>query len=796
MTHDEHLAPRAGRDLDSTLAELTQGKPYSKYDAPATEVNFRDYLFIILKRKWLIMSLVMVITSLATIQAYRDPSVYEANTTLRIEPRSQSILSTSQVVINAQVDQNFWGTQLRLLQNPGLARQVALTLNLQTDPKFMGGQAQSGVFASLKRIFSREKPVTTTPKASSGVELVGEERLRARNFTPEELAALEPYEDAIAAGETIEWIDKTNLVTIHYQHTDPELAQKIANTLADIFIANNQEAATSGTSQAEITLGNQIAKTQEKIKQKSEERFDFARKHNLPIDNTPGSNLEAMRLATYSGQLLAAENERRNQQSIYDAAKNSPDPLTAPEVQSDQRIGRMREKLAELKDKRASLLELYTPEWPAIKQLDAQIEPLEKQLEIAPKEVFAGLKARKDAAAAHEKSLMGAYAKEHGITTQQTKDGIDMAVLTQDLETEKQYLNTLMQKLRELTITTSGGTPSEVSLSSYGRLPREPIGPARMRTIVLAFVLSLVAGIGLAFLLDFLDDTVKSVDDVDRYIHLPTLALIPAVRSEKPRLRGGEAAEAAANDTTALAMVSDVRSPIAESYRHLRTSLLLSSAGTQPRTILVTSSQPSEGKTTTAINTAFMLAQTGVPVLIIDCDLRRPRLHAHFNLPNARGLSNILSGDGNDLEGMIHTYEKQPNLKLLPSGPIPPNPAELLGSEEMRRLLTSLSEKFTHIIVDSPPAISFTDASILSTFVDGVILVIHGGRSSRAVVRRAKQKLLDVGAHIFGVVLNNVKVEGTHDYYYDGYYSGHYKSDYYGDDEEAPPTDDARAASS
>src|SRR5205085_5890668 len=219
-------------------------------------------------------------------------------------------------------------------------------------------------------------------------------------------------------------------------------------------------------------------------------------------------------------------------------------------------------------------------------------------------------------------------------------------------------------------------------------------------------------------------------------INLPALALIPAVRNEKVRLRAGEVASADPNDTTALAMVKNARSPIAESYRHLRTSLLLSTAGTQPRTILVTSSQPSEGKTTTAINTAFMLAQTGAEVLIMDCDLRRPRLHAQFNLPNVRGVTNCLSGDGKDLDELIQPCEKQPNLKVLTSGPVPPNPAELLGSEEMRKLLKRLSEKYTHVIVDSPPAISFTDASILSTFVDGVILVVHGGRSSRAVVRR------------------------------------------------------------
>jgi succinoglycan biosynthesis transport protein ExoP len=216
-----------------------------------------------------------------------------------------------------------------------------------------------------------------------------------------------------------------------------------------------------------------------------------------------------------------------------------------------------------------------------------------------------------------------------------------------------------------------------------------------------------------------------------------------------------------------------VRSPVAEAYRHLRTSLLLSSAGQPPKTVLVTSSQPSEGKTTTAVNIATMLAQTGADVLVLDCDLRRPRIHAHFGMPNTKGVTNYLSGDANVSE-LVQTYDKLPNLKVIPSGPVPPNAAELLGSDEMRKLLYVLAENFTHIIIDSPPAISFTDASILSTMVDGVMLVVHGGRSSRAVVRRAKQQLQDVGAHLFGIVLNNVKLEGTDYYYYSGYYSNYY----------------------
>ena len=797
MTHDEHLVPaRTGRDFDSTLADLTQSKPYGKYARYGTtqsETNVKEYFFIILKRKWLIMSLLLVVTSLATIQAYREPSIYQASTMIRIEGRPQSVLSTGNLIISGQPDPNFWGTQLRLLQNPLLARQVIVSLDLQHNSRFLSGQAQTSIVASLKRIFSRENAPASSPSTNATVEPISEEDLRSRQFTAEELAQLEPYEDAIAAGETVEAVEKTSLVTIHFQHTDPELAQKIANTLADVFVQNNLDRITAGTSKAEIDLTNQIAKVQDKIKKEEQDRFSFAKAHNLPIDNTPGTNLEAMRLQTYSAQLLAAEDNRRSQEAIYDAARDANDPFNAPEIQSDQRIQKLRDKIGDLEDKRNSLLEIYTPEWPEVKKIEAQLEPLKKQLIAAPKEVLAGLKSRRDSAIAHEKSLVGAYSRQHGTTIQQTKDQIDMAIITQALTTDQQYLNTLTQRLRELTATSGSGTASEVSIANYSRLPHEPVGPARLRTIILALVMSLLVGIGLAFLLDFLDDTLKSVDDVDRYLHLPALALIPTARNEKTKLIAGDAAAPAA--TTALTMVNDVRSPIAESYRHLRTSLLLSSAGMQPRTILVTSSQPSEGKTTTAINTAFMLAQTGAEVLIIDCDLRRPRLHSQFNLPNSRGLTNCLSGDGKDLDALLHVYDKQPNLKLLTSGPIPPNPAELLGSDEMRKLLILLSERFTHIIVDSPPAISFTDASILSTFVDGVILVVHGGRSSRAVVRRAKQKLMDVGAHIFGVVLNNVKIETKSDYYYAGYYGGYYDAGYYNSDEETAKDGDARAAS-
>ncbi|HEY0077464.1 MAG TPA: polysaccharide biosynthesis tyrosine autokinase [Pyrinomonadaceae bacterium] len=780
MSQDNRLLPLPPleRGLDRPLSDLAQSKPTGGYGAAASEpTHLREYLNVVLKRKWLILSLVVVVTSLVTIQMYRLPSIYEASTTIQIDQRRDSILKTGkEIVINtgSVKDPAYINTQLRLLENPALARQVIRTLNLQADPAFFGGQTQSGFISSLRRIFSLDKkPATTTTETVTGtLPVVNEVEVKDERLSQEEMERLEPYELTLAANLSVEPIAGTNLVTLRYRHSSPELAHKIVNTLADTFIYNNFQRETSGTKEASDKLAKRIAELQTSIHQLEQRRVTFARNAGLPETEGPGaSNLQVERLSMLSKQLLEAENERKNLESIYRAAADETDPNSIPEVQESKRIQDLRTKLDVLKQKRDELLTVYTSEWPEVKKVDAQIKTLEESINKAPREVVSAMQTRFEAARNREESLRRSYNQQRSQTSAQNVAAIDLSVLKQDLETAKQEYNTLRQRERELE-NTSSDRPNNIIVTNYSRVPRTPVGPPRMRTIILAFLLSLGAGIGLAFLLDYLDDTLKSVDDVDRYLHLPSLALIPS-RSERGRLKGRRAQiPSPESEVTALALSLDVRSPVAEAYRHLRTSLLLSSAGQPPKTILVTSSQPSEGKTTTAINTALMLAQTGAEVLIVDCDLRRPRVHANFGMSNARGLTNYLSGD-RDLDALVQPYEKLPNLKVLTSGTIPPNPAELLGSNEMRRLLNVLSDKFTHIVIDSPPAISFTDASILSTLVDGVMLVVHGGRSSRAVVRRAKQQLVDVGANIFGVVLNNVKLDSP-DYYYAGYYSSYY----------------------
>jgi capsular exopolysaccharide synthesis family protein len=781
VSQDNRLLPLPSGDraVDRPLeAPISRGYGYS---GGAAEVNVRDYLMVIYKRKWLILTLVLIITSLATIQMYRLPSIYEAQSVIQIEPRRDSILkSGKEIVINTgnQKDPAYWQTQLKLLESPALARQVILSLNLQNNQQFFGSQSQAGVFTSLRRIIAPPKPAAgDQPEKESGIQVISSEDVTGDQLSSEMLAKLEPYEDAIKGGLTVEPVPQTNLVNIHFVHTDPALAQQIANTLADVFAYNNLDRSTQTTKEAQALLAQKLSELEMKIKKEEQDRLAFIISHDLPTSSDPGSDLTAAQLNQYSRDLLSAENDRKDAESRLQAAVNATDPTTVPEVAADKRIQSLRDKLDQLQQKYAELKEDYTDDWPAVKKVNAQIQGVKEALAQAPKEIVGSLKMKYEAAKSREEKLRASYQGKYNESTAQSVSGIQLSSLNSELETDKQYYQTLLAKQRELENTSGDARVNNVTVTQRARVPHGPIGPPRVRNVLIAFLLSFGVGIGLAFLLDYLDDTLKSVDDVDRYIHLPALALIPANKPERMKLRGKPLPHAEGEN--ALALIDDVRSPIAEAYRHLRTSLLLSSAGQPPKTILVTSSQPSEGKTTTAVNTAVMLAQTGAEVVILDCDLRRPRLHAHFNASNVRGVTNFLSGES-DLDSSLQSYDRLPNLKLMTSGPVPPNPAELLGSDEMRRLITLLGERFSHIIIDSPPAISFTDASILSTLVDGVMLVVHGGRSSRAVVRRAKQQLLDVGAHIFGVVLNNVKLESTDYYYYPGYYSSYYSND--GDD--------------
>jgi capsular exopolysaccharide synthesis family protein len=379
-----------------------------------------------------------------------------------------------------------------------------------------------------------------------------------------------------------------------------------------------------------------------------------------------------------------------------------------------------------------------------------------------------------------ESKIRSAYDVQYNDAQGQNSGAVMIKLLEQTIETNRGFLDNL-RKQQSGNDVASQGSDNNISVASFGIPPDYPVAPRRLMTIAAALMLSTLFGMGLALFLEYLDDTITSTEEVESYLQLPALAAIPTIDTMPKRkllLVGGKSeSEEIDREESELLIFADPRSSLSESYRQLRTSILLSTAGHAPKSLLITSSLPSEGKTTTATNTAISLAQTGAKVLIIDADMRRARLHSVFNVPNGLGLSTVLSSELSDKEILDVThFDERTKVHVMTSGPIPPNPAELIGSEQMVHLLKVLQNEFTHVVVDSPPISSFTDGVLIASLVDGVILVVHSGKSSRQVVRRARQLLMDVRARVLGVVLNNVNLNSQDNYYY--YQSYYTRSNY------------------
>ncbi len=790
------LVPR-----ESTLEALTKPiEPPQSYNYGVdpnadNEVHLLDYWRAIRKRLWLVLGIVALITMLAVVYVARKPDFYEAQARVQVDlEETGSLVNNSRPLYGPADDPIYFNTQLQILVSPGLMRRVVRTLDLEHNPDFFKGNAaqRQSTWQTFKRMVglgsqpqdSGHKPPDQLPLTTSVAQATAREDLN-------EAKRLAPYVNTILAGlkvepvkETRGYYKETRLIDIRFTHIDPLVASKIVNAIAEIYVFTNLEKRTEANSTTGDFLQKRIAELQQQIRTAEERLVNYA-KNNQIISLDPNQNTVVERLAGLNQQLLQAENDRKTAEAAYNAAK-LPDAATAMVDEATKQTGDIEAKLIELRQKRAQLLVDATEEAPEVKEVDQQIGELDKQLkDLRTRKsatLLTNLHTRFQQTLEREQSLRKAFEQQRAQTLSQNEAAINYRIIQQEIETNKSLLNGLLQGAKENDVVLAG-KPNNISIVDYALTPDSPVGPNRTRTVIAAFFLSIGLGLGLALFFEYLDDTVHSTEEVERVLHLPALAVIPSVGSgaRRRKLQGIPGSTALqkqnGNGNSELLMNVDSRSPLAEAYRHLRTSVLLSTAGRAPKSLLVTSSLPGEGKTTTAVNTAISLAQTGASVVIIDADMRRPRLQSIFDIHGQEGLSSILSRDvsEDDMLTMVR-HDEDSGLNILTSGPIPPNPAELLGSDQMRRLMTVLQANYTHVVVDSPPVSSFTDGVLISSMVDGVLLVVHGGKSSRHIVRRSKQLLSDVGAKIFGVVLNNVNLQ-SHDYYY---YQSYYGQKYYG----------------
>ena len=756
------------------------------------EVHLLDYWRAIRKRLWLVLGIVALVTMLSVVYVARKPDEYEAQARVQVDLEETGNLVNNQRPLYGPTDDPiYFNTQLQILVSPGLMRRVVRTLDLEHNPDFFKGDPSQrpSTWQTLRRMVGLGKVPDPTSKPPDQLPLTTTVAQATAREDLNEAKRLAPYVNNILSGLKVDpvkeargYYKETRLIDIKFSHPVPDVTSKVVNAIAETYVFSNLEKRTEANSTTGDFLQKRIAELQQQIRTSEERLVNYA-KNNQIISLDPNQNTVVERLAGLNQQLLQAENDRKTAEAAYNAAK-LPDAANALAEDSGKTTNDLESKLNELRQKRALLMVDATEEAPEVKEVDQQITELDRQLKDMRSRksatLLTNLNTRYQQALEREQSLRKAFEQQRAQTLSQNEAAINYRIIQQEIETNKSLLNGLLQGAKENDVVMAG-KPNNISIVDYALTPDAPVGPNRTRTVIAAFFLSIGLGLGLALFFEYLDDTVHSTEEVERGLHLPALAVIPSVGSGARRrvLPGTTALQKQngnGNGHSELLMNVDSRSPLAEAYRHLRTSVLLSTAGRAPKSLLVTSSLPGEGKTTTAVNTAISLAQTGASVVIIDADMRRPRLQSIFDMHGQQGLSSILSSDTSkdDMLAMVRSDEES-GLNILTSGPIPPNPAELLGSDQMRRLLAVLQENYTHVVVDSPPVSSFTDGVLISTMVDGVLLVVHGGKSSRHIVRRSKQLLNDVGAKIFGVVLNNINLQ-SHDYYY---YQSYYGQKYY-----------------
>jgi capsular exopolysaccharide synthesis family protein len=763
-----------------------------------SEVHLLDYWRAIRKRLWLIIAIVLLVSMLTVLYVSRKPDIFEARARVQVNLEDGNLTRASgqPVLYGSTDDPVYFNTQLQILVSSGLIRRVVRTLDLEHNRDFLSANASQkrSTWQSVLQTVGLRKEAPVQTKNDDQLPLTTSVADASTREDLTEAKRLAPFVGEILGGLDVEpvkenrgFLKETRLIDITFQHTDPQVAAKVVNAVAETYIYSNLEKDTQAISSTGDFLQKRIAELQENIRTAEERLVNYA-KNNQIVSLDANQNTVVERLAGLNQQLLQAENDRKTAEAALNAAK-APGAANAMVEAETKQAGDLESKLAELRQKRAQLLASdATEEAPEVKEVDGQITDLDKQIKDLKSHkstmLLINLNTRYKQTLERENLLRKSFEQQRSETLTQNEAAINYRIIQQSIETNKTMLNSLLQRAKENDVLMAGKS-NNISIVDYALAPDGPVGPNRTRTVFVSIFLALGLGVGLSLFLEYLDDTVRSTEDVERLLNLPALAVIPSVGGAVKRkvLAGSKALQKRGNGNAAvpsnskLLMNVDGRSALAESYRHLRTSVLLSTAGRAPRSLLVTSSLPGEGKTTTAVNTAYSLAQTGANVVIVDADMRRPRLESIFGMRGQLGLSSILSSDVTEEEMLaMISNDKTTGLYVLTAGPIPPNPAELLSSDQMRSLVNTLQRTFAHVVIDSPPITSFTDGVLMSTMVDGVLLVVHGGKTSRHVVRRSRQSLKDVGAKIFGVVLNNTTLP-THDYaYYQQYYSENYGS--------------------
>jgi polysaccharide biosynthesis transport protein len=732
-------------------------------DVPAHDSALGEYARVLVKRKWMVAACLATIFSVVAIASLRMTPIYEASGTVEInKPDSSLNFQNSATFSLDYYDPTELETEIKILQSDLLALQVIRELNLDRRPELGGNTPPSSALELAP------DPMQVDPARASALISGFKGNLRV---------ALSP---------------NSRIIEVHYRSSDREMAANVVNTLMQTYVANNIQSRFDSTMQASDWLQKQLVDMQMKVETSQEKLVRYQKEHEiLGIDEK--QNITTAKLDELNKELTDAESARMDKEAFYRLVESGdPDAIASSAGSADaqgagvqtasQLLESLRSKQADLKIQAADLSTQFGPSYPKIAQLNNQLKEIDAQIQEEMKKVVGKVRGQYMTALQRENMLRDALEKQKQEANKLNESAIEYNLLKRDAETYRTLYEGLLQKLKEAGVS-AGLKANNFHIVDSARPPTSPIEPNIPRNLGFGFLLGLATGVGLAFLLEGLDNTIRTTEQAQMVSGLAPLGMIP-LGSKSVRDGASTKRLVIASSKEAVELVTQARpqSQMAESYRALRTSLLLSNLGAPPKVIMVTSALPQEGKTTTSLNCAIVLAQKGVRVLLIDADLRRPSIHKTLGMGPRSGLSNVLTGSVT-LEQVVTRTPLLPNLYILPAGTPPPNPAELLASANMRDALAQLREQYDHIVVDTPPALSVTDAVVLSQRADAVVLVIRSGQTTRQALRRARDILARVGAKVVGVLLNAVDLSSP-DYYYYYEYQGKYAR-YYQDEEEA-----------
>ena len=762
--------------VDHPIEFNRQLGPSSYLTLPGQDSALREYLRVLIKRKWLVFSCLAIIFGVVALATMRTTRIYDAYGSIAINKTDPAILNLKDSANGGgseYYDPTDLDTEVRILKSDLLALQVIKQLNLDKQPEFGG---------------TEESPSNSLGLTTDALQPDSEK-------TTALLAAFK-------GGLRVSLIPNTRIIEIHYRSPDKTLAASVVNTLITTYIEQNFKTRFESTMQASDWLSKQLVDLEMKVQTSQEKLVQYQKQHEiLGIDEK--QNITTSKLDELNKELTAAESDRMQKESVYRLVQSSdPDTAAAAAVSaaggnggagSSGLMEKMREQQAELKIQVAQLSTQFGNAYPKVVQLNTQLKEVDAQLQTEMTKVVSRVRSGYLAALQHESMLRQALDNQKQEANKLNESAIEYSLLKRDVESYRTLYEGLMEKLKEAGVT-AGLRSNNIRSVDKARVPTYPSEPNVPRNLAFALALGLSTGIGLAFLLEGIDNTVRTPEQAQAISALPSLGMIPLGSKSGLEAAAKRLTVASSREAVELVTQSRPQSQMAESYRALRTSLLLTSLGGPPKVILITSALPQEGKTTTSINTAIVLAQKGTRVLLIDADLRRPSIHKALGMGPKTGLSNVLTGNAT-LQQAVARSSILPTLFVLTAGTPPPNPAELLASSNMKDILAELREQYDHIIVDTPPTLSVTDAVVMSTRADAVVLVIRSGQTTKQALRRARDLLMQVNARVAGVLLNAVDLTSP-DYYYYYEYQGKYGHRYYQEDEPMEDEDSVSRATS